>query len=80
MKYSVPDVIIRDMLKCGKNETGKNSNTEFFSNFLSEPNLRGAGVPQIWQQWLITNKPEILARIALHCLSDLLRERQLVRE
>lgn len=45
-----------------------------------EPAIRGGDVPQIWQQWLNTNKPEILANITLHCLSDLLRERQLVKE
>jgi hypothetical protein len=45
-----------------------------------EPAIRGADVPQIWQQWLNTNKPQILANITLHCLSDLLRERQLVKE
>ena len=45
-----------------------------------EPAIRGRDVPQIWQQWLNTNKPQILANITLHCLSDLLRERQLVKE
>lgn len=45
-----------------------------------EPARRGGDVPQIWQQWLKTKKPEILANITLHCLSDLLRERQLVKE
>jgi hypothetical protein len=50
------------------------------SSAFKEPTLRGSGVPQTWQQWLNTNKPEILAKITLHCLSDLLRERQLVKE
>ena len=50
------------------------------SSAFKEPAIRGRDVPQIWQQWLNTNKPEILANIALHCLSDLLRERQLVKE
>lgn len=50
------------------------------SSAFKEPAIRGRDVPQIWQQWLNTNKPEILANITLHCLSDLLRERQLVKE
>jgi hypothetical protein len=50
------------------------------SSALEEPACRGGDVPQIWQQWLKTKKPEILANITLHCLSDLLRERQLVKE
>ena len=50
------------------------------SSAFKEPTLRESGVPQTWQQWLNTNKPEILANITLHCLSDLLRERQLVKE
>jgi hypothetical protein len=50
-----------------------------FSPF-KEPAIRGRDVPQIWQQWLNINEPEILANITLHCLSDLLRERQLVEE
>lgn len=45
-----------------------------------EPAIRGGDVPQIWEQWLKTNQPEFLANIALHCLSDLLRERQLCEE
>lgn len=49
------------------------------SSAFKEPDIRGEDVPQIWQQWLNTNKPEILANITLHCLSDLLRERQLVK-
>ena len=50
------------------------------SSAFKEPAIRGSDVPQIWQQWLKTNKPEILANITLHCLSDVLRERQLVKE
>lgn len=50
------------------------------SSAFEEPACRGGDVPQIWQEWLKTNKPEILANITLHCLSDLLRERQLVKE
>ncbi len=50
------------------------------SSAFEEPAIRGGSVPRIWQQWLDTNKPEILANITLHCLSDLLRERQLVKE
>jgi hypothetical protein len=49
------------------------------SAVFKEPAIRGGAVPQIWQHWLNTNKPEILANITLHCLSDLLRERQLVK-
>jgi len=50
------------------------------SSAFKEPAISGSDVPQIWQQWLDTNKPEILANITLHCLSDLLKERQLVKE
>ena len=50
------------------------------SSAFEEPTCRGGDVPRIWQQWLKTKKPEILANITLHCLSDLLRERQLVNE
>ncbi len=46
----------------------------------AEPETRGGDVPQIWGQWLKTRNPEVLASIALHCLSDLLRERQLIEE
>ena len=50
------------------------------SSVFEEPPIRGGNVPQIWEQWLNTNKPEILALITLHCLSDLLRERQLIKD
>ena len=50
------------------------------SAVFEEPAIRGRDVPQIWEQWLKTNKPEFLANITLHCLSDLLRERQLCEE
>ncbi len=50
------------------------------SSAFEEPAISGGNVPRIWQQWLNTNKPEILANITLHCLSDLLRERQLVKQ
>lgn len=50
------------------------------SSAFQEPAIRGGHVPQIWQLWLSKHKPDILASITLHCLSDLLRERQLVKE
>jgi hypothetical protein len=50
------------------------------SAVFEEPAIRGGDVPQVWEQWLKTNRPEFLANITLHCLSDLLRERQLCEE
>jgi hypothetical protein len=44
-----------------------------------EPDIQGSEVPQHWQQWLKTHKPQTLWAIAFHNLSDLLRTRQLIR-
>jgi len=45
-----------------------------------EPDITGSQVPQHWQQWLKTHKPQTLWAIAFHNLSDLLRTRQLIQE
>jgi len=45
----------------------------------AEPDIVGSEVPPLWQQWLNKHKPQTLWTIAHHCLSDLLRTRQLIK-
>jgi hypothetical protein len=65
------DALIAKYMK----KLGKCTYAEF-----EEPPFSGRDVPYIWEQWLTTHNAEILSNITLHCLSDLLRERQLVTE
>jgi len=45
----------------------------------AEPDIVGSDVPPLWQEWLTKHKPQTLWQITLHCLSDLLRTRQLIK-
>lgn len=45
----------------------------------TELDIVGSDVPRLWQEWLSKHKPESLWQITLHCLSDLLRTRQLIK-
>ena len=44
-----------------------------------EPDIVGADIPLLWEQWLTKHKPQTLWAIAFHNLSDLLRTKQLIK-
>jgi len=44
-----------------------------------EPDIIGSDVPLHWEQWLTKHKPQTLWQITHHCLSDLLRTKQLIK-
>jgi len=45
----------------------------------AEADIVGSDVPSLWQEWLTKHKLQALWQISLHCLSDLLRTRQLIK-
>lgn len=44
-----------------------------------EGDIVGSDVPLLWEQWLTKHKTQTLWAIAFHCLSDLLRTKQLIK-